>query len=160
MKRPPYASMARGKFEGIYNQVRLLVKLVVSGRQANGILQSMICIDTARTNRIEELLTVLYKGKQIQIEFIEIEDLSYLAGKILPMEFSNGAPNENSQDESLSKRESLKEGSHRVHKDSNDQENESCVNNENHSSPINKRDVNSPNSKKNQLVVLAEFQTN
>ena len=52
---------------------------------------------------INDKLTVLYKGKQIVIDFKEIEDISRLKGKILPMEFLRSSHPVRSQAESINK---------------------------------------------------------
>ncbi|KAL1832841.1 hypothetical protein ACET3Z_002492 [Daucus carota] len=48
----------------------------------------LICIDTVNFDEIKEDMKVLYKGKQINISFVEVGNYSMLQDKILPMEFS------------------------------------------------------------------------
>lgn len=48
----------------------------------------LICIDTVNFDEIKEDMKVLYKGKQINISFVEVGDYSMLQDKISPMEFS------------------------------------------------------------------------
>ncbi|KAL1802125.1 hypothetical protein ACET3Z_030772 [Daucus carota] len=53
----------------------------------------LICIDTLSLSKIEEEMTILYKGSQKRISFTEVTDESYLAGKMSPMEFSEAQDN-------------------------------------------------------------------
>ncbi|KAL1808730.1 hypothetical protein ACET3Z_025720 [Daucus carota] len=63
----------------------------------------LVCIDTMSIDAINDKLAVLYKGKQIVIDFKEIEDISRLKGKILPMEFLSSSHPVRSQAESINK---------------------------------------------------------
>lgn len=61
------------------------------------IFNPLVCIDTPTFEEINEDMKILYKGRQINISFVEVSNPALLIGKVLPMEFSNEVKGDNLQ---------------------------------------------------------------